>query len=1181
MALYHFTMKTDRKPSGEKIMADVHAEYNGREGKYENLDEKKAAVDAADHVDYINRDASFAAKEGCVYKAHHLPKWAEDSPKKFFAAAVEHEESEHTYKELEFALQNELTLEQNLEIINAFVEKNFADYYYAYAVHTKEAALGNGVKNPHCHFMFSMRRMDELEKERERAPECFFKKARRVYHRKDGTILDNRRQGGCKVPECWNKFGESSAHLRYLRKEFETATNQVLKKYAIAVSVDCRSHKDRYAEAVKEGNEMQARLFSLPPEKHLGPDVANNPNDPAVILLQKQRELRYETVRMIEATERMERVLADRVLAEKQADLQVAAREIEEKTKDITLEEMQLSEAEERELQEKLAAAAPQTDRIHTNLLSYGEAMRKARTSFLTEEEVSLECALRDAIIEKSRLQGELESIELQENELRCAVIAAAKKARDDYDLLGEIERAEDDSGSGSEQNTSDLAPEEIACNVISLAEIQNALDADPEYAALQNRKEQAAAQLSACADSIAANAASLKKINQRFLDADVKAALEEKALCLLKERRREQDEFQKAAALELPLLKQQMQSTGSQIGALQADVILYRQAIEQAKEEYLTELKQKAEERLPEIEAEIAALKQRIEEKESAKKARAEEEDASAQEEHKVLLDLPLGYDPQKNKMWLVKIEVRNGKTAYIAKDAKQWIGAFSGGSAGNPGQFYVHEPEENAVYAVWSKNKETGKSEIVAKAKFSGGKMNPLPVQEYARVIFLEAQKKKLLQEKEMLSIFLKNKIASKEILDLKHQLQNSDLQAKKTDSPRLRKELLQKKETLAAALEKASEGNKDTQLLMRPIQKMFGERKVKSALTHMANKLTQGGIPQRDAIELLQENLNDTIERIRLVMEHQVKAMLEQSIAERMADRHEKDAIARRKRQQECRLTAVEARKTIYDAIAAIRGERQTLERTLAPLETRYISEARARKMAVDAYTKNQTKELRELKRAIQKKTERLEKAKDKLLAKEYALLNTPKPKWYEQLVNNSNVKDYNAAKQAIKTLEQAAAMEKSALYSLELQAAKAENTLNAALKAPEAAAKIEKITEGILKKNEKIAKQVMKLRAQKTRLTHQEESFRELANAATRQIRADQGSRISYAPRAQRQTTSQLDAAAMIARAFNGNAAACAAVARINEDDQSLLDWQAKDEAQRKAERRESAWSRGEF
>ena len=43
MATYHFTVKSDRKPSGKRVKAVDHSEYIDREGKYEDIDEKRKA----------------------------------------------------------------------------------------------------------------------------------------------------------------------------------------------------------------------------------------------------------------------------------------------------------------------------------------------------------------------------------------------------------------------------------------------------------------------------------------------------------------------------------------------------------------------------------------------------------------------------------------------------------------------------------------------------------------------------------------------------------------------------------------------------------------------------------------------------------------------------------------------------------------------------------------------------------------------------------------------------------------------------------------------------------------------------------------------------------------------------------------------------------------------------------
>ena len=50
----------------------------------ENMTEAMEEESAVSHVEYINRERAFANRGGCIFHAHHLPKWAQDDPKKFF-----------------------------------------------------------------------------------------------------------------------------------------------------------------------------------------------------------------------------------------------------------------------------------------------------------------------------------------------------------------------------------------------------------------------------------------------------------------------------------------------------------------------------------------------------------------------------------------------------------------------------------------------------------------------------------------------------------------------------------------------------------------------------------------------------------------------------------------------------------------------------------------------------------------------------------------------------------------------------------------------------------------------------------------------------------------------------------------------------------------------------------------
>lgn len=881
---------------------------------------------------------------------------------------------------------------------------------------------------------------------------------------------------------------------------------------------------------------------------------------------------------MIEGITRLEHLAADYQSAEKQKNLADAAAEIAENTHEISVDEEMLSDTDFAELSRKSINAAQATDEKQAAVLSFSDAIQLARHAEMTQQELAEESALRQ-ICQEKELQKEYDDLEARAKSLRSLKITAALKELPDYNVLAAIENAD------AEHKDEDAAP---LSNSISLETIQSELAVDDEYTALQAKKSETAAKLLDCAQKVAAQTERLKEINLRLNTPETKQQTQAEALRLFAENQKEHDEYQEASLQEISLLKQKIHTTGTKMAVLQEDVILYRQAIEEAKESYLKELCANAEETLPEIEEKIATTKQRIAEKESA----AQEAFASREipekdalpmpdvEAKKVILMLPSGYDKEQYRMWVTKVETENKKYFYEVKTPRgALIGNYSGRKAENPGQFYVHRPEENATYTVWRKDLTTGKSEMAAKTKFTDGAMNPLPLPDEARLLYLEKQKQDLLQKKEFISIFQQNKLVSQETFELKKGLQTLDRQLK-TSTSQASPSLEHRRRELADKLEKMQEDKKEIQGKMREIRKLFGTKEVKSILTSMANDLTLGDVPQKKTIEALQTDMTADVERVRAILATRIRVMNEQAIADRLADAHRTNALERQRHRVERRYTALEVRKTIYDVLAAIRVEKQTLEKELAPLEERYFSEARARKMAIDVYTENKTKELRQLNRAIEKKGEQLRKSDDKLLAKEYALLNMKKPRWYEQILGSAVNEQYNAMQQEAAQLKQQANSNKAALYSLQVKAAKTETQLNGILKVPEVAAKIEAITQGILNKNQFVADQVFTLRARKTQLTRQEIEFTKLASAATRQIEADRGKNIAYSSSSGGQNA-KISIVAMIAKAFDGNGAACAAVARINTDDQSILDWEGKNAAERKAARRESTWDRDEF
>lgn len=289
MACYHFTIKTNEKPNGGCVDAANHADYINREGKYKDIDNK---VLSSAHADYINRNDKFAYRGGCVFHAHHLPNWADNSPKKFFNAADKYEgKNSVTYREIEFALPEELSLNQNKEIINQFLNNHLKDFYYNYAIHDKQSTMAEGHKNMHVHIMFSERKIDENERAQEKAPDVFFKKANR----------NNPQAGGCKKDPKWNGK-ERAKYLFTMRKDFADIQNKALEKHGFEVRVDHRTLAAQRESALQKGDTVLAKILDRLPEKHIGPSVAASPNHPEVIALKKYRAAKHEHQKLIYAS---------------------------------------------------------------------------------------------------------------------------------------------------------------------------------------------------------------------------------------------------------------------------------------------------------------------------------------------------------------------------------------------------------------------------------------------------------------------------------------------------------------------------------------------------------------------------------------------------------------------------------------------------------------------------------------------------------------------------------------------------------------------------------------------------------------------------------------------------------------------------------------------------------------
>ena len=258
----------------------------------ENVEKAQNQQVALSHVEYINREKAFEHRGGCIFQAHHLPKWAHDDPKRFFKAADRYEGLGHRrYVEIEFALPNELkSVEQYRQIIDAFIAKHLSNHYFAYAIHNKIGMLSEGQHHPHVHIMFSERVIDDVEKKKERVAKAFFLYPARK--KKDGSepsFEEKWKRGAPKDRKWCNR-----QYVCQMREDFAQIQNEVLEQNGYSIRVDHRTLQAQKEEAEHNGDSFLARLFSRIPEKYIGIVGSQEDDEPRLERLKHFRALRKQ-----------------------------------------------------------------------------------------------------------------------------------------------------------------------------------------------------------------------------------------------------------------------------------------------------------------------------------------------------------------------------------------------------------------------------------------------------------------------------------------------------------------------------------------------------------------------------------------------------------------------------------------------------------------------------------------------------------------------------------------------------------------------------------------------------------------------------------------------------------------------------------------------------------------------
>jgi hypothetical protein len=362
------------------------------------------------HANYITREGKYGTGEKAeelTYKEHgNMPEWAQENPREFWKAADEFERANgRAYRELEIALPNELTREQNIELVKEYVREHIGEKHpYTFAIHEKDATLAPDQRQPHAHIMFTERKIDGIERDKEH----FFKQT--AAKGKDPA------RGGAPKDRTWH----DKQTVTHLRESWAQHQNKTLEKYGHEIRVDHRSLKD-------QGIDRE-------PERHLGPKIAErlarevrDYTGPAKGEEREQRVEEYYTSKA--ATDKEVLVYSLREVKQAEAEINKIDRELTATRQDIKLEPKEIRQ----HVTGKEAAEGLKARRMELKAESAGLAAEKRKLEkvpFMKLEEAKQQGARRF-------LKGEVERLEDRETAIKKdekqhsrdkAVFAQAKK---------------------------------------------------------------------------------------------------------------------------------------------------------------------------------------------------------------------------------------------------------------------------------------------------------------------------------------------------------------------------------------------------------------------------------------------------------------------------------------------------------------------------------------------------------------------------------------------------------------------------------------------------------------------------------------------------------------------------------------------------------------------------------
>ena len=271
---------------------------------------------ASAHYDYISREGKYSpertGENDLITEGYgNMPDWAAGKPSEFWAAAERFGRiNGRSYREINVALQNELSLSDNMELVREFIDESGIadDHAYYYSIHARMTA-DNKHQNIHAHIMFNEK---IIEKDRPLDRYDYFRR----------YAVNDKGQPTCGYRT--SKKHSSKEGILADRQLWERLVNQKFRERDIDERVSAKSLKAQREELLAQGRAEEAELLNRTPAPHIGP----------LLRKEKARERLAERIRQFETEVADEKPKADEPKQENETVQQPVFMDVPDYTED-------------------------------------------------------------------------------------------------------------------------------------------------------------------------------------------------------------------------------------------------------------------------------------------------------------------------------------------------------------------------------------------------------------------------------------------------------------------------------------------------------------------------------------------------------------------------------------------------------------------------------------------------------------------------------------------------------------------------------------------------------------------------------------------------------------------------------------------------------------------------------